>query len=171
MRTLFRALLFLAIASPAFAFAPGDQVVVRFKDGSLVSGVLSSITSQVTLQIGGISASWPWDQVAGIDAKAVPAPVPPAAPKSQTPDLSQQGLLQPPPPPLGYRPHRQPIVIVQPVAHRQRAYTKEEQDAFLKMQADQREALRHRPSRPEEDYQLQLQQGIDRVNRGLPFRP
>lgn len=59
----------LLIPAGGFALSPGESLVVRFKDGAEVSGVLKKLTaSDVTIDIGGGSVRWPLSNVASLKA-------------------------------------------------------------------------------------------------------
>ena len=60
----------LLLVSPAAALSPGDGVVVRFKDGSALSGVLGELGGgRVEIEVGGARLSWLMDSVERIEVR------------------------------------------------------------------------------------------------------
>jgi hypothetical protein len=69
MKALLTTAVLLALALPAAALSPGEGVVVHFKDGTRVSGILDSLSrSEVSVDVGGARAAWRLASVRRLEA-------------------------------------------------------------------------------------------------------
>lgn len=162
------------------ALAPGDNVTVDFKDNSSVEGGLIALSgSQVTLNIAGSPVSWNMEMVRQVEAGGQPSMASATSPQSAA-QSQPDGLA--PLPPMGFNtpPPGQintgaaasvatdPNVVAVPVVQQRHEFSEKERAEFLKNQADEREQRRHENTSPLSDFQFNLQQAIDREERGIP---